>query len=41
VNSRASPRSIAQALNRTENELKKRGYFLGLPLKWFKASCGY
>ncbi|QIO32461.1 hypothetical protein [Bradyrhizobium sp. 1(2017)] len=38
VNSRASSRSIAQALNRTEDELKKRGYLLGLPLKWFKAS---
>ncbi|MBR0740721.1 hypothetical protein JQ581_27685 [Bradyrhizobium liaoningense] len=38
VNSRASSRSIALALNRTEDELKKRGYLLGLPLKWFKAS---
>ena len=38
VNSRASSRSIAQVLNRTEDELKKRGYLLGLPLKWFKAS---
>lgn len=41
VNSRASPSSIAQILNRTEDELKKRGYLLGLPLKWFKTSCGY
>lgn len=41
VSSRASPRSIAQILNRTEDELKKRGYLLGLPLKWFKTSCGY
>jgi hypothetical protein len=36
VNSHASPRSISQSLNRTEDELKKRGYLLGLPLKWFK-----
>lgn len=40
VNSRASSSSIAQALNRTEDELKKRGYLLGLPLKWFKAAGG-
>lgn len=40
VNSRASSSSIAQALNRTEDELKKRGYLLGLPLKWFKTSGG-
>lgn len=41
VNSRTSPSLIARILNRTEDELKKRGYLLGLPLKWFKTSCGH
>lgn len=39
VNSRASSKSIARTLNRTEDELKKRGYLLGLPLKWFRQAA--
>ena len=28
--------AIAEALSRTADELKLKGYALGLPLKWFK-----
>jgi hypothetical protein len=36
VDSGAALDAIAETLNRTADELKRRGYVLGLPLKWFK-----
>lgn len=27
---------ISETLNRTEQELRLRGYHIGLPMKWFK-----
>ena len=39
VDSGASSKFVGQTLNRTEEELKRRGYVLGLPLKWFKRSA--
>ena len=37
VENGASEGEIARALNRTRQELRRRGYDLGLPLKWFRA----
>jgi hypothetical protein len=39
VEAGASLALISEALNRTEENLKRRGYLLGLPLKWFKRSA--
>jgi hypothetical protein len=36
VDAGAAPDAIAEVLNRTVDELKRRGYVLGLPLKWFR-----
>jgi hypothetical protein len=36
VESGATLEAIAGRMNRTAEELKRRGYVLGLPLKWFK-----
>jgi hypothetical protein len=30
---------ICETLNRTEQELRRRGYDIGLPMKWFKRSA--
>jgi len=37
VDAGAAPDAIAETLNRTVDKLKRRGYVLGLPLKWFRA----
>jgi len=31
-----SPEKIATALKKTHEQLRRRGYDLGLPLKWFR-----
>ena len=37
VDAGTDPDEIGAALDRTRDELIRRGYVIGLPLKWFKA----
>ncbi|MGL3104196.1 hypothetical protein [Bradyrhizobium sp. BR 1432] len=32
-------KSICETLNRSEPELRRRGYYIGLPMKWFKQTA--
>jgi len=36
VDQATTPEAIAASLNREVADLKRRGYLLGLPRKWFK-----
>lgn len=36
VDAGAPLRSICEMLKRSEPELRRRGYYIGLPKKWFK-----
>ncbi|MCP3392159.1 hypothetical protein NLM27_25580 [Bradyrhizobium sp. CCGB12] len=38
VDAGAPVKSICETLNRSEPELRRRGYYIGLPRKWFKQS---
>lgn len=32
-------KSICETLNKSEPELRRRGYYIGLPRKWFKQTA--
>lgn len=37
VDAGVRPEEIAERLGKTVDDLKRRGYIIGLPLKWFAA----